>query len=219
MTNMFWIPPFIAGLLGVKAITKATGGKVPSKGASALVIGDSHTEPTNGWAEAMAKKYQFRSLGKLAKAGRKTDVMLSTLKLHLASNKAPNYIIMWGGANDSYGEIPQATTLKNVQAMIDLAKSKGSTFIIVKGYDPMKVSYNFDLSKMYRGSTQSGLTKARNEYVKLLSAYDKFKSDNVIVVPAYTGFTRADSTDGLHLKMDKYPILGQWVGSQVFIKP
>jgi lysophospholipase L1-like esterase len=145
--------------------------------------------------------------------------MLSTLKLHLASNKAPNYIIMWGGANDSYGEIPQATTLKNVQAMIDLAKSKGSTFIIVKGYDPMKVSYNFDLSKMYRGSTQSGLTKARNEYVKLLSAYDKFKSDNVIVVPAYTGFTRADSTDGLHLKMDKYPILGQWVGSQVFIKP
>jgi hypothetical protein len=38
-------------------------------------------------------------------------------------------------------------------------------------------------------------------------------------VPAYTGFTRADSTDGLHLKMDKYPILGQWVGSQVFIKP
>jgi lysophospholipase L1-like esterase len=219
MKFMFWIPPIIASILGIKAIAQATGGKLPSKGASVLVLGDSHTAPSNGWFEAMAKKYGFGSTAKLAKGGRKTDAMLSSLKLYLASNKAPNYIIMWGGANDSYGEVPQATTLKNVQAMIDLAKSKGSTFIIVKGYDPMKVSYNFDLRYMYRGATQSGLIKARNEYVKLLSAYDKLKSQNVVVVPAYGGFTRNDSTDGLHLKMDKYPILGEWVGSQIFLKP
>jgi lysophospholipase L1-like esterase len=219
MKYMFWIPPFIAGLLGIKTITNYTGGKMPSRGASALVLGDSHTEPSKGWFEAMAKKYRLGATAKLAKAGRKTDVMLSTLRLYLASNKAPDYIIMWGGANDSYEGVPQSTTLKNVQAMIDLARSKGSTFIIVKGYDPMKVSYNFDLSKMYRGATQSGMIKARNEYVKLLSAYNQFKSDNVVIVPTYSGFSRADSTDGLHLKMDKYPILGEWVGSQIFLKP
>lgn len=215
MKVMFWIPPFIAGLLGVKTIQKAMGGKLPSKGYSALVLGDSHTVPNNGWFEAMAKKAKLGATAKQAANGRKTDAMLANLRLYLAANKAPNYVIMWGGANDAYSGVPQATTLKNVQAMIDLANSKGSTFIIVKGYNPEKVSYNFDLSKMFRGATQQSMLNARNNYVKLLAAYDKLKG-NYKVVQQNNSFTRLDSTDGVHLKMDKYPILGEWVASQIF---
>lgn len=211
---MFWIPPFIAGLIGVKTIQKALGGKLPSKGYSALVLGDSHTLPSNGWFEAMAKKSGLGATAKLAANGRTTAAMLSSLKLYLAGNKAPNYIFMWGGGNDSYNGIAEETTLQNVQAMINLANSKGSTFVIVKGYNPEKVSYNFDLSKLFRGATQQSMLKARDRYVKLLAAYNNLKG-NFKVVQANNSFTRADSTDGLHLKMDKYPILGEWVASQI----
>lgn len=216
---MFWIPPFIAALIGTKAYQNSLSGKLPSKGYSALVLGDSHTLPNNGWFEAMVKKYGIGATHKLAANGRKTDVMLSTLKLYLATHKAPNYIIMWGGANDSYGGIAEETTIKNVQAMVDLANKNDSKFIIVKGYDPMKVSYNFDLSRMFRGATQQTMLKARDNYVKLLKAFDTKIKGVSKIVPAYPNFTRMDSTDGLHLKMDKYPILGEWVGGQIFNAP
>ena len=89
---------------------------------------------------------------------------------------------MWGGANDSYGGIAEETTIKNVQAMVDLANKNGSKFIIVKGYDPMKVSYNFDLSRMFRGATKQTMLKARDNYVKLLKAFDtKIKGVSKIV--------------------------------------
>lgn len=219
MKYMFWIPPFIAALIGTKAYQNALSGKLPSKGYSALVLGDSHTLPNNGWFEAMVKKYGIGATHKLAANGRKTDAMLSSLKLYLASHKAPNYVIMWGGANDSYGGVAEETTIKNVQAMVDLANSKGSKFIIVKGYDPMKVSYNFDLRKMYRGATEQGLLKARDNYAKLLKAFDTKIKGATKIVPAYTGFTRKDSTDGLHLTANAYTILGEWVGSQTFNPP
>lgn len=214
---MSWIQNIFGGFFNIKVPQKTTE-SLPSKGYSALVIGDSHTVPNNGWFEAMAKKYQLGATAKQAKNGRTTDTMLANLRLYLAANPAPNYIIMWGGANDAYGSIAQEKTIKNVQAMIDLANQKGSKFVVVKGYDPAKVSTSFNM-RYFPYSTQAGLLKGRDNYVKLLSAYDTQLKNAAKIVPAYPSFTRADSYDGLHLHMDRYKKLGEWIGSKVFVSP
>ena len=142
--------------------------------------------------------------------------MLTNLQTYLSKNKAPDYIFIWGGTNDAYGNTKIDDITKNIQAMVTLGKSKGSKVIVVQGYAPYNVSYNFDLSKMYTGATQSSLIKGRNRVIELQkNNQSKIKNADVIV-PAYANFKRTDSTDGIHLKMPNYKILGEYIGKETF---
>jgi hypothetical protein len=69
---------------------------------------------------------------------------------------------------------------------------------------------------MYKGATQASLLSGRNRLIELQkSIQSKIKNADVIVAP-YANFKRTDSTDGIHLKMPNYKILGEYIGSQVF---
>ena len=221
---MIWILGLWTTLLGAKKVTpsanpviKANKGLLLlSKGKSALFVGDSHTIASPSWAEAIKTKFGLGSIAKIASNGKTTGWMLTNLQTYLATNKAPDYIFIWGGTNDAYGSTKIDDITKNIQTMVTLGKSKGSKVIVVQGYAPYNVSYNFDLSKMYAGATQSSLINGRNRVIELQkNNQSKIKNADVIV-PAYANFKRTDSTDGIHLKMPNYKILGEYIGNQTF---
>jgi lysophospholipase L1-like esterase len=220
---MIWILGLWTTLLGAKKITppanpvsKKKDLSLPSKGKSALFVGDSHTIASPSWAEAIKAKFGLGSIAKVAANGKPTSWMLTNLQAYLAKNKAPDYIFIWGGTNDAYGSTKIDDITKNIQAMVTLGKSKGSRVIVVQGYAPYNVSYNFDLSKMYTGATQSSLINGRNRVIELQkNNQSKIKNADVIV-PPYANFKRTDSTDGIHLKMPNYKILGEYIGKQTF---
>jgi lysophospholipase L1-like esterase len=221
---MIWILGLWTSLLGAKKITppakpvsKKKDLPLPSKGKSALFVGDSHTVASPSWAEAIKSKFGLGSIAKVASNGKTTAWMLTNLQTYLSKNKAPDYIFIWGGTNDAYGNTKIDDITKNIQAMVTLGKSKGSKVIVVQGYDPYKVSYNFDLGKMYKGATQSSLITGRNRVIELQkNNQSKIKNADVIV-PAYGNFQRTDSTDGIHLKMPNYKILGEYIGTKTFL--
>ena len=220
---MIWILGLWTTLLGAKKITppanpvtKKKDLSLPAKGKSALFVGDSHTIASPSWAEAIKAKFGLGSIAKIAANGKPTSWMLTNLQAYLAKNKAPDYIFIWGGTNDAYGSTKIDDITKNIQAMVTLGKSKGSRVIVVQGYAPYNVSYNFDLSKMYTGATQSSLINGRNRVIELQkNNQSKIKNADVIV-PPYANFKRTDSTDGIHLKMPNYKILGEYIGKQTF---
>lgn len=220
---MIWILGLWTTLLGAKKaspepkpVSKKQVVKLPSKGKSAVFVGDSHTIASPSWAEAIKAKYGLGSIAKVASNGKTTSWMLTNLQTYLSKNKAPDYIFIWGGTNDAYGSTKIDDITKNIQSMVTLGKSKGSKVIVVQGYAPYNVSYNYDLTKMYKGATQTSLLNGRNRVIELQKNNQaKIKNADVIVAP-YANFKRSDSTDGIHLKMPNYKILGEYIGSQVF---
>ena len=220
---MIWILGLWTSLLGAKKATpqpkpvvKKPVSKLPSKGKSAVFVGDSHTVASPSWAEAIKAKFGLGSIAKVASNGKTTSWMLTNLQTYLSKNKAPDYIFIWGGTNDAYGNTKIDDITKNIQSMVTLGKSKGSKVIVVQGYAPYNVSYNFDLGKMYKGATQSSLITGRNRVIELQkNNQSKIKNADAIV-PPYANFKREDSTDGIHLKMPNYKILGEYIGGQTF---
>ncbi len=221
---MIWILGLWTSLLGAKKATpqpkpvvKKPVSKLPSKGKSAVFVGDSHTVASPSWAEAIKAKFGLGSIAKVASNGKTTSWMLTNLQTYLSKNKAPDYIFIWGGTNDAYGNTKIDDITKNIQSMVTLGKSKGSKVIVVQGYAPYNVSYNFDLGKMYKGATQSSLITGRNRVIELQkNNQSKIKNADAIV-PPYANFKRDDSTDGIHLKMPNYKILGEYIGGQTFL--
>lgn len=234
---MIWIAGLWSLLVGAKQAQKAYdesssseedfgtkgGGKLPTKGKSMLVVGDSHTFATNSWGEAIKNKYGLASLAKVAGNGKTTSWMLSNLNTYLATKPTPDYIFIWGGTNDIYGNLTETQAAKNtqdgisnIQAMINAGNKKGSKVIVVTGYDPLKVSTSFDLSRMYKGATQDALRLSAKRLSSFYSSLQKNLKGAYAIVPPYPSFTRTNSTDGIHLKMPNYKILGEYVGSKVF---
>jgi hypothetical protein len=219
--DYLWIPSFALGVIAIKVIASNPNLvqnifpiKFPSKGKSVLFLGDSHTFPNSGWAEALVRKSGFKTYNKRAKNGANTSWMLGELTTFLQTNKAPDYLVVWGGANDAYGNIAQSITLVNMQAMIDKVKNKGTKVIFVTGYNPKKVSYNFDTRGLI--GTEASLTQGRNRWIALIDSMPKKLKDYAKVIPPYDGFTRANSTDGLHLTMPSYVVYGEWLANKYF---
>lgn len=188
--------------------------KLPSKGKSVLILGDSHTGPYNTWTADFVKAGEFSASAKLAEVGKTTAWMLSQLKTYLGANKAPDYIVVWGGANDAYNGTAQAATLANMQAMIDTAKAKGSKIVFVSGYDPKKVSYNFNTKGLI--GTETSLGQGRERWIALLDSMPKKLKGYTLIVPPHPTFTRANSTDGLHLTGTAYQTYGKWLAENYF---
>jgi lysophospholipase L1-like esterase len=109
--DYLWIPSLALGVIAIKVIASNPNlvqnifpTKFPSKGKSVLFLGDSHTFPNSGWAEALVRKSGFKTYNKRAKNGANTSWMLGELTTFLQTNKAPDYLVVWGGANDAYGK-------------------------------------------------------------------------------------------------------------------
>lgn len=215
--QLLWLPAVWVLFVSLRTITegsKTAMGKTQSnslRGKQILFIGDSHTVPANGWVEALTLKVGASNYDKRAANGKTTDWMLAQLKNYLALHR-PSFVVVWGGANDAYNNIPQSKTLANMQSMIDTANKKGARVIFVSGYDPNKVSYNFDTKYLY--GTQQSLTSGKNNLVALLAAMPKQLKGDFMVIPPYTSFTRANSTDGLHLTMGAYQQYGRWLAEK-----
>ena len=188
--------------------------KLPSKGKSVLILGDSHTGPYNTWTADFVKNAGFSASAKIAEVGKTTSWMLSQMKNYLANNKTPDYIVVWGGANDAYNGTAQATTLANMQAMIDTAKAKGSKIVFLSGYDPKKVSYNFNTAGLIGNETSLG--QGRERWIALLDTMPKKLKGYTLIVPPHPTFTRANSTDGLHLTGSAYQEYGKWLADLYF---
>lgn len=188
--------------------------KLPSKGRSVLIIGDSHTGPSNTWTNDFVKAGQFSASAKIAENGKTTAWMLSQLQNYYAKNKAPNYVLIWGGANDAYNGVVPVVTLANMQSMIQLAKSKGSKIVFLSGYDPRKVSFNFNTSGLL--GNESTLGQGRERWASFLHSMPKKLKGYDLIVPPHPTFTRSNSTDGLHLTMAAYKQYGNWVANNYF---
>lgn len=188
--------------------------KLPSKGKSLLVIGDSHTKPSGGWAESLRSSGEFGAFAKIAENGKTTAWMLAQLKSYLQNNKAPDYIVVWGGANDAYNNTASKTTLSNMQTMIDTAKAKGSKIVFVSGYDPQKVSYNFNTKGLI--GTETTLGQGRDRFIALLDSMPSKLKGYTLIVPKHPNYTRSNSTDGLHLTPATYRSYGEWVATKFF---
>lgn len=215
--QLLWLPAIWVLFVSLRTITEGTK-SIESKsksnsirGKKIIFLGDSHTVPSNGWVEALTSKAGTDSFDKRAANGKTTEWMLSQLKTYLAYHR-PSFIIVWGGANDAYGNVPVSKTIANMQGMIDVANKKGARVIFVSGYDPNKVSYNFDTKYLY--GTQQSLTAGKNNLVALLAAMPKQLKGDFMVIPPYTSFTRANSTDGLHLTMGAYQQYGRWLAEK-----
>jgi lysophospholipase L1-like esterase len=215
--QLLWLPAIWVLFVSLRTITagsKTAENKTKSnsiRGKKLLFLGDSHTVPSNGWVEALTINAGADSFDKRAANGKTTEWMLTQLKTYLAYHR-PSFVIVWGGANDAYGNIPQSKTIANMQSIIDVANNKGARVIFVTGYDPSKVSYNFDTKYLY--GTQQSLTAGKNNLLALISAMPKKLKGDFIVIPPNSSFTRANSTDGLHLTMGAYQQYGRWLAEK-----
>jgi lysophospholipase L1-like esterase len=220
IVQLLWIPALWVSLTSLRFIQKGEeivfpkSLKYPSTGKSLLVIGDSHTGSYASWGEQLNKRGNFGSFAKRAEVGKTTSWMLAQLRDYLGKNKAPDYILVWGGANDAYGSTSQATTLGNMQAMIDTARSVGSKLIFVSGYDPAKVSYNFNTTGLI--GTETTLGQGRNRWIAILDSMPKKLKGYSAIIPKHPYFTRSNSTDGLHLTYNSYVAFGNWVADNYF---
>jgi hypothetical protein len=102
-----------------------------------------------------------------------------------------------------------------MQAIINVAKAKGSEIIFLSGYDPKKVSYNFITTGLLGNETT--LRQGRDRWVALLEAMPKKLKGYTMIVPPHPTFTRLNSSDGLHLYMSSYRDYGKWLADNYFI--
>lgn len=193
--------------LGLTALLVSVSSNTPfvrfnPKGKKIVFIGDSLTAGYGwGWQSVMAKIYGFIEVN-LSKNSKTTSWMLETLQRYLTTDSC-DAVFIYGGTNDAYSGIPNADAIKNIQAMVNLCRSKDILTYVVIGYDPMKVSY---------GRVSS--TKATKTYVELQRMMKSVK--NAKIIPVWTNCSKLDASDGLHLSASAQKRFGEYVGKEAF---
>jgi lysophospholipase L1-like esterase len=193
--------------LGLTALLVSVSSNTPfvrfnPKGKKIVFIGDSLTAGYGwGWQSVMAKIYGFIEVN-LSKSSKTTGWMLQTLQKYLTTDSC-DAVFIYGGTNDAYSGIPNADAIKNIQAMVNLCRSKYILTYVVIGYDPMKVSY---------GRVSS--TKATKTYVELQRMMKSVK--NAKIIPVWTSCSKLDASDGLHLSASAQKRFGEYVGKEAF---
>lgn len=97
---------------------------------SILFLGDSNTFYDFSYAHSFKSKFPNTRVKIIAKIGAQTSWMLNELKKELSVNKY-DVISVLGGSNDIYASNSNASALKNLDAIYDLAKSKGMKIIAI----------------------------------------------------------------------------------------
>ena len=178
---------FITNLLGLTA-------KPSIK--SVLFIGDSITaDPTWSYPALIRKARPDLNVDVLAKAGQTTEWMKNNLPLKLSAKKY-DMVYIYGGTNDTLNnQILPATSVANVQNMVDQVRAKGSEAYVILGYEPVGF---MDVNKM--PITQ--YVKRHSDYKPFVERYKYYQSQlaskikNATLVPKFN--LGNNSLDGIH---------------------
>jgi lysophospholipase L1-like esterase len=186
--------------------------KFKPKGKKIVFIGDSMTAGYGwGWQSVMAKIYGFVEVN-LAVSGKRTDWMLTTLQRYLTTDTC-DAVFIYGGANDAYSAVSNATAVANVQKMVDLCVSKNIPAYVVLGYDPMIVSYGRVNPTKYV-PTQVGMNQLTSKYAQQQILAKSIK--NAKIIPVWKNCSKLDSSDGLHLTASAQRRFAEYVGKEAF---
>lgn len=164
-----------------------------------------------GWQSVMAKIYGFVEVN-LAVSGKRTDWMLTTLQRYLTTDTC-DAVFIYGGANDAYSAVSNATAVANVQKMVDLCVSKNIPAYVVLGYDPMIVSYGRVKPTKYV-PTQVGMNQLTSKYAQQQILAKSIK--NAKIIPVWKNCSKLDSSDGLHLTASAQRRFAEYVGKEAF---
>ena len=199
---------FIATGIVVGIYLATTLAKINPKGKRVAVIGDSHSAGNGwGWQDTLSWKYGYE-LENLSVGGKSTPWMVETLKKFYADGKKADIVFIYGGANDAFSLVKEATTLNNIQSMVDMVRDNGGKPIVIEVFNYEKavkpnVTDNYD----------SGIAK----YMKLQDAIAK-DIKNAVIVPRWEDVdAKSVGGDGFHLPKSSQTKFADYVAKEVFI--
>lgn len=97
---------------------------------SILFVGDSNTAANFSYADQLRKTFPGLRINKIAQNGAKTDWMFQQLNNELQNNKY-DVVSILGGSNDIYGVGKTDGTKRSLDAMYNLAHTRGSKVLAV----------------------------------------------------------------------------------------
>jgi len=167
-----------------------------------LFVGDSLTAYSNGWQDAVGRAMGV-DYDVLAREGKRTSWMLKALEEQLSDDSQYDEVIIYGGINDSFSYVSSATTIQNIQSMVDLCNNYRIKPIVVVGYNPDRVIHR----TMYGGVVAK---VCRDRYIVL---QNKIRTNlkGCKVIPIDDSINRADSDDGIHLRASGHRKFARWI--------
>lgn len=182
--------------------------KINPKGKRVAVIGDSHSAGKGwGWQDTLSWKYGYE-LTNLSVAGKSTPWMVETLKKFYKDGKTADIVFIYGGANDSFSQVKQSDTIKNIQAMVDEVRANGGKAIVISGF-------NYD--KAVKPNVGDNYDAGIDKYMKLQDALPT-EIKNAVVVPRWEDVTsKSVGGDGFHLPKSSQTLFADYVAKEVFI--
>lgn len=104
----------------------------------AFFIGDSQTSNRDGWGwqSVLCKKTGMKETNH-SQIGKHTKWMVEKQRQYLDTTY--DYCFIYGGANDIHGNMDPYYVVKNIQKMVDYAKSMGVTPVVLMGYNSVDV--------------------------------------------------------------------------------
>ena len=126
-------------------------------------IGDSHTSYSKGWQDILSKKTGLKYFN-YSVGGISTNWMLDIAKNNL--NSYHNFLFVWGGANDMFGNyITPKQALNNVQEIVNLANKRKIKTFILTGFSPKDCVENKN--------------QKTEQYIKRYSEYQQLLVDSI----------------------------------------
>lgn len=182
--------------------------KINPKGKRVAVIGDSHSAGIGwGWQDTLSWKYGYE-LTNLSVSGKSTPWMVETLKKFYKDGKTADIVFIYGGANDSFSQVKQSDTIKNIQAMVDQVRANGGKAIVISGF-------NYD--KAVKPNVGDNYDAGIDKYMKLQDALPT-EIKNAVVVPRWEDVTsKSVGGDGFHLPKSSQTLFADYVAKEVFI--
>lgn len=198
---------FIALGIVVGIYIATTFAKINPKGKRVAVIGDSHSAGKGwGWQDTLSWKYNFE-LNNLSVGGKSTPWMVETLKKFYGDKNQADIVFIYGGANDSFSNLSQDTTLKNIQTMVDLVKDNGGKAIVISGFN-----YDKAVKPNVASTYDSGIAK----YMDLQKQIPE-KIKGAVIVPRWEAVTsKSVGGDGFHLPKSSQDLFANYVAKEVF---
>jgi len=156
-----------------------------------LFVGDSLTCYKGGWQDQFAKGLGLE-YSNISSSGKRTDWMFKRLQEQLFMFSDYEMVIIYGGINDAFSNVPTSRVTDNIQDMIDECIYYDIPVVVISGYSPDKV--------LVRGPySEKIMSRARDRYDVIQSKF-KTRLMKCDVLPVDTTVNRSDSHDGIHLK-------------------
>lgn len=161
---------------------------------SVLFVGDSITAASGTYPTIIKRTFPNMFVDTVAKSGMTTDWMKNNLPSKL--NRKWDRIYIYGGVNDAFNNVSQATTLNNIQYMVDLAIQNGATPYVMRGIEP---SNYMD----YRKMPVTRYVKRKEDYIPAIDRYKKLQDaisksiKRATILPKFV-ISSSMTSDGIH---------------------